>query len=55
MIELAEGLRVTAVLDEGDPDKLCVGMPMELVITRLFEDEQGNEVLGYKFRPIVGD
>lgn len=55
MIELPEGLRVTAVLDEADPNKLRVGMPMELVIVKLFDDEQGSEVLGYKFKPLVND
>jgi uncharacterized OB-fold protein len=53
MIELPEGLRVTAVLDESDPARLRVGMEMELVITKFFEDEEGNEVLSYKFKPVA--
>lgn len=53
MIELPEGLRVTAVLEENDPDRLRVGMAMELVISPFFEDEEGNEVLGYKFKAAV--
>ena len=52
MIELPEGLRVTAVLDESDPARLRVGMEMELVIAKFFEDEEGNEVLSYKFKPV---
>jgi len=52
MIELPEGLRVTAVLEEGDPARLQVGMEMELVVASLFEDAEGNEVLGYKFRSV---
>ena len=52
MIELPEGLRVTAVLDEGNPARLRVGMEMELVVAPLFEDAEGNEVLGYKFRSV---
>ncbi len=52
MIELPEGLRVTSVLQESDPDKLRVGMSMELVITKFFEDDEGNEVLSYKFKPV---
>ena len=55
MIELPEGLRVTSVLEESDPDKLRVGMEMELVITKFFEDDEGNEVLSYKFRPVDED
>jgi uncharacterized protein len=49
MIELPEGLRVTAVLDVSDVEKLKVGMEMELVVTKVFEDELGRNVLGYKF------
>jgi uncharacterized OB-fold protein len=52
MIELPEGLRVTAVLEESDPARLRVGMEMELVITKFFEDDEGNEVLAYKFKPV---
>lgn len=53
IIELPEGLRVTSVLEESDPIKLHVGMEMELVITKFFEDEEGNEILAYKFRPVA--
>ncbi|HJP91099.1 MAG TPA: Zn-ribbon domain-containing OB-fold protein [Pyrinomonadaceae bacterium] len=52
MIELPEGLRVTAVLADEDPDSLCVGMEMELIVMKLFEDEMGRDVLGYKFRRV---
>jgi len=55
MIELPEGLRVTSVLEESDPTRLRVGMEMELVITKFFEDEEGREVIGYKFKPVEGD
>ncbi|HSE98821.1 MAG TPA: OB-fold domain-containing protein [Blastocatellia bacterium] len=53
MIELPEGLRVTAVLEEGDPERLRVGMEMELVLAVFFEDDEGNEVLGYRFRAVT--
>jgi hypothetical protein len=53
MVEMPEGLRVTAVLEEGDSSKLKVGMEMELVLAVFFEDDEGNEVLGYKFRAVT--
>jgi uncharacterized OB-fold protein len=53
VIELPEGLRVTAVLEESDPNRLRVGQQMELIITKFFEDEQGRDVVSYKFKPIV--
>ena len=52
MIELSEGLRVTALLADNDLDALRVGMEMELIVTKLFEDEMGRDVLGYKFRAV---
>ena len=52
MVELPEGLRITSVLDESDPAKLSIGMEMELVITKFFEDEDGREVLAYKFKAV---
>lgn len=53
MVELPEGIRITSVLEEGDPSRLRVGMEVELVIRCFFEDAEGTEVLAYKFRPIV--
>jgi|ERR1043165_7452364 len=52
MIELPEGLRVTAVLADEDPNCLCVGMDMELIVAKFFQDEMGRDVLGYKFRSV---
>ena len=36
----------------GDLDELRVGMDVEMVIEKLFDDDEGNEVMTYKFRPI---
>lgn len=52
MVELPEGLRVTSLLADTDPDGLRVGMDMELIVTKLFEDDHGRDVLGYKFRSV---
>jgi uncharacterized OB-fold protein len=35
------------------PDSLHVGMDVEMVIEKLHEDEDGNEVMAYKFRPSI--
>jgi uncharacterized OB-fold protein len=50
-IRLPEGPRVFSVLDaqEGDVD---MGSEVEMVIDKLAEDEQGNDLIGYKFRPV---
>ncbi|MBM3167180.1 MAG: DNA-binding protein [Chloroflexi bacterium] len=51
-IELPEGLAVLSHLTENDPDKLRVGMEMELILDELEEDEMGSKVMYYKFRPV---
>ena len=51
-IELPEGVRFETLLSDCDFGKLKVGMDAELVIEKLHEDEEGNEVLSYKFRPL---
>ena len=52
-VELPEGVRVETLFSTSDFEQLRIGLDVELVIERLHEDEQGNEVLTYKFRPVV--
>ncbi len=47
-----EGAVITAVLTESDPSKLKVGMDVELVVVKVKEDAQGNDVMAYKFKPV---
>ena len=51
-VELPEGIRVETLLTGCPLDDLKLGMEVELVIERLHEDEHGNEIVTYKFRPI---
>jgi len=51
-IELPDGVRVTGLLTEYDPKKIKPGMTMELVIEKLFDDDEGNEVIGFRFKPV---
>jgi uncharacterized OB-fold protein len=50
-VRLPEGPRVFSILaaQEGEVD---MGTEVELVIEKLAEDEQGNDLIGYKFRPV---
>jgi uncharacterized protein len=52
-VELPEGVRFETLLTDCNFDALQVGMEVELVIEKLHEDEDGNEVLAYKFRPLL--
>ena len=52
MIELEEGLKVTAQLTDVEPEDVSVGLAVEMVTRRLQEKgERGYLVYGYKFRP----
>jgi uncharacterized OB-fold protein len=51
-VELPDGVRVQTLFTGCDPDALRIGMDAELVIDRLYEDDKGNEILTYKFRPV---
>lgn len=52
MVELPEGIRVVGMLTTGDLNEIKIGMDVELVVAKLYEDEEGNEVVTYKFRPV---
>jgi uncharacterized OB-fold protein len=51
-IELPEGIRIEARLTENDPEKLEIGMDMELVVEKFDEDADGNERMSFAFRPV---
>lgn len=50
-IRLPEGPLVTTVVADCDLEALGIGMDMELVLQKVMEDEQGNEVMAFKFKP----
>jgi len=52
LVDLPEGVRIVAHLTENDPEKLKVGMDLMLVIDKLFEDPEGHEIVGFKFKPL---
>jgi len=53
-VELPGEIIVETRLTENDPDKLKIGMEMELVIVPFREDEEGNEVVTFAFKPVEG-
>jgi uncharacterized OB-fold protein len=50
-VELPEGIRVETLFTDCDPEEIAVGMEVEMIIDVLHEDDEGNEILAYKFRP----
>jgi uncharacterized OB-fold protein len=51
-VELAEGVRVETLYTGCDFEELTVGTEVELVIEKLHDDDEGNEVVCHKFRPV---
>lgn len=52
LVELPEDIRVLSPLTGCDPQDLKIGMEMELVIEKLFVNDEGEEVFSYKFQPV---
>ena len=52
MVDMPEGLRVLGRISTDDPESVEVGVEVELVLERLYLDENGNEVITWKFKPI---
>ncbi len=43
---------VESRLTENDPDRLAIGMPVELVIVPFTTDDDGTEVVTFAFAPV---
>ncbi|MFC1982225.1 Zn-ribbon domain-containing OB-fold protein [Chloroflexota bacterium] len=52
LIELPDGLSVLAPLTGCDIDNLKIGMEFELLTEKLYQDEDGNDVMMFLFKPI---
>jgi len=53
-VDLPEKVRIFApsFLNDWGEEPIEIGKEVELVIGEIKEDEKGNEIIGYKFRPI---
>jgi uncharacterized OB-fold protein len=52
-VEFAGQARVEGRIDTDDLDSLAIGMEMEVVVVPFMDDDDGNEVMTYAFRPVV--
>jgi uncharacterized OB-fold protein len=50
-VHLMEGVVVQSLF-AGNLDKLHVGLDVEMVIDKLSEDDEGNDIMTYKFSPV---
>lgn len=52
-VKLPEGIRVLGQVTSGSSlDSLQIGSEMELAVEKFYDDEDGNEVVVYKFKPV---
>jgi uncharacterized OB-fold protein len=51
-VDLPEGPRVQSILD-GGPDDFTIGMELELDLESLRTDDEGREVVIFRFRPVA--
>jgi uncharacterized OB-fold protein len=53
-IKLNEGITIWSLMADCEPSEeaLKIGMDVELVIGKVREDAEGNEIISYQFRPV---
>lgn len=56
-VDLPEGPRIFSIITGCEPseDAIKEGDEVELVVEKIADDEKGNELIGYKFRPVHGN
>ena len=56
-VKMAEGPRVFAVIQEDEESGMSIetGREVELILGKISNDEQGNEVMGFQFRCAKGE
>ena len=54
-IDLPEGIKLFSILTDCEPwdEVLKIDMEMEMFIGKIKQDEYGNSIRSYKFRPVV--
>jgi uncharacterized OB-fold protein len=54
-VDLPEGVRVLGQITGVAPEAVCIGMEVELSLEPFGENDEGQEVIGYRFRPAAGE
>lgn len=55
MVQLGDVVRVEGRLTESDPQRLRIGMPVELVVVPFRTEPDGSQVMTYAFAPLASD
>lgn len=51
-VELPEGIRILTALTDCNIEEVKIGIDVELVVDKLCDDEEGREIIAYKFKPV---
>ena len=51
-VDLPDGIRIETLLTADNLDQLEAGMDVGLVIEKFCEDDKGNDILTFKFKPL---
>ncbi|WDN89934.1 uncharacterized protein BuS5_02904 [Desulfosarcina sp. BuS5] len=51
-VDVEDGIRIETLLSADNFDQLEVDMDVELVIEKFYNDDDGNEVVTFKFKPV---
>jgi uncharacterized OB-fold protein len=54
-VDFPEGVRIMGQIAGIEFDEITIGMPMTLALESFGEDEEGNALTGYRFRPTEVD
>jgi len=54
-VDFPEGVRIMGQIGGVEFDDIKIGMPMKLVLEPFGEDDEGNPLIGYRFRPSEAD
>jgi uncharacterized protein len=52
-VEMPEGVHVFTVLDKCDFEAVNFGMDVEVYVDKIKQDEEGNDVVAFKFKPVA--
>lgn len=51
-VDLPEGVRIFSQLTTSNPEKIRIGMEVEVVLGKVALSETGDDLISYKFRPV---
>lgn len=54
-VDFPEGVRIMGQLAGIEFDQITIGMPMTLALEPFGQDDEGNPLTGYRFRPMEAD